>query len=356
MHQKEIEKRFLASIDPFTKRAFSPKNLKAVRQVLQKVEIDVELGYPCEGVVGAFIESIQNQLRSSMPDGSIDFKVSTRIEAHAGNKGIKGLPAIKNMIGIASNKGGVGKSTVALNLALALAKNGARVGLLDADVYGPSQPLMLGAQGRAQVENKVLQPKICHGLQTISMGYLIDPTAPMVWRGPMLGKAIEQMLYDTNWDALDYLFIDLPPGTGDIQLTLSQKMPLTGVVMVTTPQQIALGDVVRSCEAFNKLNVALLGIVENMSFYHCPNCGHDDAIFGRNGGQTLAQSQQIPFLGSLPLNALICSAGDQGLPFLIQNPDHAISKQFMEMAIQIAAQIALLPVDYSAKFPHVIIK
>lgn len=247
---------------------------------------------------------------------------------------------IKKIIAVASGKGGVGKSTVALNLALALKANGATVGLLDADIYGPSQPLMLNTQGKRPVLHEGgLKPVLAHGLQTMSMGYLIDEAAPMVWRGPMIGKALQQLLQDTHWEALDYLVIDLPPGTGDVQLTLCQKIPVDGAVIVTTPQDLALLDVKRACEMFIKLKVPMLGVVENMSFYHCTQCGHDEHIFGQAGGEVLAQDYKLPLLGKLPLDKVIREMSDQGCPPLIQAPDSQYSIVFREIAKMIAMDL-----------------
>lgn len=249
---------------------------------------------------------------------------------------------VKNMIAVGSGKGGVGKSTVAINLALALLKEGAKVGLLDADIYGPSQPTMLGmATQKPTVANGLLQPILQYGLQTMSIGYLIDATTPMVWRGPMLGKALQQLINDTAWEALDYLIIDLPPGTGDIQLTLCQKMPLNGAVIVTTPQDLALLDVRRACEMFIKMNIPLIGVVENMSVYHCQQCGHPAHLFGQGGADQLAQDYQLPLLGRLPLAMAIREMTDSGHPPVVQQPNGSYAEAFYEIARQLQKRIAV---------------
>ena len=264
---------------------------------------------------------------------------------------------IKKIIGVASGKGGVGKSTVAVNLALALARDGAKVGLLDADIYGPSQPMMVGAVGeRPEFKEGALQPVIRHGLQTMSMGYLIEQTAPMVWRGPMIGKALQQLLGDTEWDALDYLVIDLPPGTGDVQLTLCQKVPVNGIVMVTTPQDVALSDVRRACEMFQKMNVPMLGVVENMGLHHCSNCGHTESVFGAGGGGKLSAEYGLPLLGSLPLDKRIGDMTDSGLPPVVADPKGDFAGVFFAVADKVAALLAAQPKDYSSIFPKIVVE
>lgn len=271
--------------------------------------------------------------------------------------GKQSLTNVKNMIAVASGKGGVGKSTIAINLALALAKTGARVGILDADIYGPSQPTMLGAEGeRPVLKDKAWLPVIRHGLQSMSIGYLVDTNAAMVWRGPMLGKAVEQLLRDTKWDSLDYLVIDLPPGTGDIQLSLCQKAVVNGVVMVTTPQDLALSDVRRACEMFNKLNVPILGIVENMNSHHCSQCGHEERIFGEGGALKLAQQYGVSVLGAIPLDIRIREMTDSGHPPVVQAPESHYAQAFCQIAQEVMAKLALLPKDYSAKFPRIVVE
>lgn len=272
-------------------------------------------------------------------------------------KDIEAKQKINNIIVVASGKGGVGKSTIAVNLALALAKEGAKLGLLDADIYGPSQPAMLGASGeKPALKDGMLQPVVRHGIQSMSIGYLVGDIDALVWRGPMLGKAVQQMVRDTEWGILDYLIVDLPPGTGDVQLTVCQKIPIKGAVIVTTPQDMALLDVRRACEMFKKLNVPILGIVENMSTYHCSNCGHEEQLFGAGGAAKLAQEYGLTVLQSIPLAASIREMTDSGSPPVVQAPESDYAKAFCEMAKKLLAQLALQPKDYSAKFPKIVVE
>lgn len=267
------------------------------------------------------------------------------------------VKGVKKIIAVASGKGGVGKSTVSVNLALALAKNGAKVGLLDADVYGPSQPLMLNAQGeKPVVKNGLLQPIIRHGLQSMSMGYLVGEDAAMVWRGPMIGKALQQLIHDTEWTDLDYLVIDLPPGTGDIQLTLCQRIPLNGAVIVTTPQDLALADVIRACEMLNKLSVPILGVVENMSVYHCSKCGHEERVFGAGGGDKLAERFDAEILGRVPLDMRIREMTDHGNPTVVADPESVHTNTFVKIAEQLVKKVAAQPKDYSGLFPKIVVE
>lgn len=356
MLEKEIEAKLGLYLDPYLQKDLLAA--KAIRQVVvveDKVQIDLIFAYP-QQTNKKIICEIKELVQPSCPGKMIDVHIHFKAEPHTRPGGV-GMPNVKNIIAIASGKGGVGKSTVAVNMALALAKEGARVGILDADIYGPSQPAMLGWEGnKPVVQDKTFQPLMRHGLQTMSIGYLVDDTAAMMWRGPMLGKALEQLLNDTKWDDLDYLIVDLPPGTGDIQLTLCQKMPVSGAVIVTTPQDLALLDVRRACEMFKKLNVPILGVVENMSLYHCSKCGHEEAIFGTGGAKKLAEEYQIALLGSIPLDIHIREMTDSGIPPIVQDPESYYSQAFLETARQTAAKQALLTKDYSAKFPKIIIK
>jgi ATP-binding protein involved in chromosome partitioning len=264
---------------------------------------------------------------------------------------------ISKIIAVASGKGGVGKSTVAVNLALALAKTGASVGILDADIYGPSQPTMLGAaKQRPTLKDGVLEPIERHGIKSTSMGYLIEATAPVVWRGPVLGKAMHQLMHDTNWGKLDYLVVDLPPGTGDIQISLCQKIPVSGAVVVTTPQDMALLDVRRACEMFKKMNVPILGVVENMSMYHCSQCGHEEALFGVGGGATAAAEYDTVQLGAIPLAMQIREMTDSGVPPVVQAPDSEYAKSFNDIATKVAAILSQQPKNYAAKFPKIVVE
>jgi len=281
----------------------------------------------------------------------------TNIHTHAVQPSVKPLSGIKNILAIASGKGGVGKSTTASNLALALQKMGARVGLLDADIYGPNQSHMLGELERPEItDEKRFIPLIRHGLQTMSMAYLIDPDQPMVWRGPMTSKALQQLLFDTNWDDLDYLLIDMPPGTGDVQLTLAQKVPVSGAIIVTTPQEVALQDARKAIEMFNKVNVPILGIIENMSVHQCVACGHEESIFGQGGGAATAERYGIQFLGDLPLQSTIRACADAGKPIVLAEPESISAQRYMHIAKEIARVLAQRPRDYSHKFPNVVVE
>ncbi len=269
-----------------------------------------------------------------------------KIHRHLAANGVPALAQIKNIIAVASGKGGVGKSTVAVNLALALQAQGARVGLLDADIYGPSQPLMLGVKSKPTIRaDKLMEPIIAFGLQTMSIGYLIEAQTPAVWRGPMVSGALQQMLNNTVWEGLDYLLIDLPPGTGDIQLTLAQKVPVCGAVVVSTPQDVALIDVAKAIGMFTRVKVPILGLIENMSLHVCSNCGHQDAIFGSDGGARLAEENQVEFLGKLPLERKIRELGDCGTPIVAQDPQGPCTQLFLQIADKLSANIARLPRD-----------
>jgi len=267
------------------------------------------------------------------------------------------LPNIKHIVAVASGKGGVGKSTTAVNLAIALTKEGARTGILDADIYGPSQPTMLGINDRPEVKNgKTVLPIVAHGIQSMSIGYLVDETSPMVWRGPMVSMALQQLLHDTHWENLDYLIIDLPPGTGDVQLTLSQKIPVDGAVVVTTPQDLALMDARRAYEMFRKVNVATLGIIENMSTHTCTKCGHEEDIFGKGGAQKMARKYGLEILGSLPLDIKIREQTDSGVPTVIEEPKSKTTKTYREIAKRIMEKLSLQNETISGKFPKIVIK
>jgi len=283
--------------------------------------------------------------------------VDSRIVAHAVQRGVKRVPGVKNIIAVASGKGGVGKSTTAVNLALALAAEGATVGILDADIYGPSQPTMLGISGKPEsTDGKSIEPMEGHGLQAMSIGLLIDPETPMVWRGPMVTQALQQLLNETRWRDLDYLVIDLPPGTGDIQLTLSQQVPVTGAVIVTTPQDIALLDARRGLQMFRKVNIPILGIVENMSTHICSQCGHEEHVFGAGGGERMATDYDVDLLGSLPLDIRIRQEADSGRPTVIAEPDGRLSQIYRAIARKVAVRIADLQQDHSSAFPKIVIK
>lgn len=358
MDQNEIELRLGAYIDP--RLGTDLKTAKAVKRVqidFDHIEVDITVGYPNKGVSMEMAKSLSEWLAPVIGDKALKLRLSSRIEPHSGTQGVAGLPKIKNIIAVASGKGGVGKSTVAVNLALALSAEGAAVGLLDADIYGPSQPAMLATTGkRPVIENETFQPIESHGIKSMSIGYLVDGGAPLVWRGPMIGKAMQQMLNETNWGELDYLVIDLPPGTGDIQLTLCQKIPVSGAVIVTTPQDLALIDVRRACEMFQKLKVPILGVVENMSVFHCPKCGTEANIFGEGGAQKLAKEYDLGVLGAIPLDASIREQTDQGAPPMVSDPEGRVAGIFRDIAHKTAGKLSLQLKDYSSRFPKVVVE
>ena len=282
----------------------------------------------------------------------------SKIPAYATQPGIPPVPGVKNIIAVASGKGGVGKSTTAVNLALALQADGAHVGIVDADIYGPNQPQMLGVDTRPEGGKGKggLKPVVAHGLQTISMGYLVNANTPMVWRGPMVSQALQQLVGQTEWDDLDYLIVDMPPGTGDIQLTLSQKVPVCGVVIVTTPQEIALLDARKGLEMFRKVNINVLGVVENMSEYTCSHCGHHEAIFGEGGAERLCKETDCELLGKLPLDKSIREQADGGKPTVIAEPESEIANMYRTIARRIVAKLSLQPKNYSGKFPKIVVE
>ncbi len=358
MAQNQIELRLGEFHDP--QLGTDLKTAKAIKRVhvdFDHVEVDIAVGYPNQGVSDDMAKAMAEWLSPYLGDKALKLRLSSRIEAHAGRPGIAGLPTIKNIIAVASGKGGVGKSTVAVNLALALKAEGAKVGLLDADIYGPSQPSMLATTGRRpELENNKFIPIESHGIESMSIGYLVDGTAPMVWRGPMIGKAMEQMLQETNWGDLDYLIIDLPPGTGDIQLTLCQKMPVSGAVIVTTPQDLALVDVRRACEMFRKLNVPILGVIENMSTYHCTKCGHEEKIFGAGAAFKLAEEFDLSQLGTIPLDISIREQTDVGSPPVAAAPDSTIAKIYRDIARKAAGKLSLQGKDFSSRFPKIVVE
>jgi ATP-binding protein involved in chromosome partitioning len=342
-------------IDPNTGRDFvSGKQVRNLRIQGTEVSFDVELGYPAKSQIPALRRALVDAVRRVDGVGNVSVTLSTHVIAHAVQRGVQLLPAVKNIVAVASGKGGVGKSTMAVNLALALAAEGASVGVLDADIYGPSQPMMLGVQGRPEsADGKTMEPMENHGVQVMSIGFMIEPDNPMIWRGPMATQALEQLLRQTNWRELDYLIVDMPPGTGDIQLTLSQRVPLTGAVIVTTPQDIALLDARKGLKMFEKVGVPILGVVENMAVYHCPNCGHAEHIFGADGGRKMAAQYGVDYLGALPLSLSIREQADSGRPTVVADPDGEIAALYKAVARQMAVKIAGQAKDYSSRFPTI---
>lgn len=345
-------------IDPNTEvDLVASKTIKNLKIDEEEVSFEIVLGYPAKSQFDSLRKAAIAAIREIPNVKNVSVNVRSDIVAHAVQRGVKLLPHVKNIIAVASGKGGVGKSTTAVNLALALAAEGARVGVLDADIYGPSLPMMLGITGRPEsIAENTIEPMQGHGLQASSIGFLIEPDSPMVWRGPMVTSALEQLLRQTNWDQLDYLVVDMPPGTGDIQLTLSQKVPVTGSVIVTTPQDIALLDARKGLKMFEKVGIPILGIVENMSIYLCPNCGHSEHIFGSGGGQKMCQEYGVDFLGSLPLNLSIREQADAGRPTLVADPEGAISALYKGIARKVAIRIANISKDMSNKFPNIVVQ
>lgn len=321
------------------------------------LKVGLRLPFPLGDRKQAFIQALTDKIHQVCPHLKVSIELEFQIKAHQTQKDQKAHPQIKNVIGVASGKGGVGKSTTAIHLALALNHLGARVGLLDADIYGPSQPLMLGAgRQKATVARKKFEPVVRHGLQTMSIGYLVDENTPMVWRGPMVSGALQQLFWDTQWKPLDYLIIDLPPGTGDVQLTLAQKIPLTGAVMVTTPQPIAVLDVQKALTMFQKVSIHVLGLVENMSHHVCPSCHHTSAIFGEGGGQALAKRFNVPFLGQVPFDPRLRELGDQGRSLLVEQLDGTIAQTYQKMAIHLAACVGHRPICARAPFSNIVLE
>ena len=335
----------------------SSKSAKNIKVDGADVSLDVVLAYPAKSQIDLIRKLVITALRELPGVKNVSVNVTMNIVAHTVQRGVKLLPNVKNVIAVSSGKGGVGKSTTAVNLALALAAEGATVGILDADIYGPSQPMMLGITGRPEsIAENTIEPMEGHGLQASSIGFLIDPDSPMVWRGPMVTSALEQLLRQTNWRDVDYLIVDMPPGTGDIQLTLSQKVPVTGAVIVTTPQDIALLDARKGLKMFEKVGIPIIGIVENMSIYVCPNCNHQEHIFGQDGGKKMCEEYKVDFLGSLPLNLSIREQADSGRPTVVADPDGAISAIYKTIARKIAIQVAEMSKDMSSKFPSIVVQ
>jgi ATP-binding protein involved in chromosome partitioning len=354
----DVKAALSAVIDPNTEKDLvSGKTVKNIKVEGGDVSLDIELGYPANSQVEAIRASVTQALKSLPGAGAVKVNVSSKVISHTVQRGLKVMPNVKNIIAVASGKGGVGKSTTAVNLALALAAEGAQVGILDADIYGPSQPMMLGITGRPRsTDGKTMEPLENHGVQVSSIGFMIDPDEPMVWRGPMVTQALQQLLEQTNWRDLDYLIVDMPPGTGDIQLTLSQKVPVTGAVIVTTPQDIALLDARKGLKMFEKVGIPILGVVENMSTHICSNCGHTEAIFGEGGGEKMCADFGVEFLGKLPLRLDIREQTDSGHPTVVADPDGPVATIYKQIARKVAVKIAEKAKDMTSKFPSIVVK
>jgi ATP-binding protein involved in chromosome partitioning len=355
--QSQIEAALTEVVDPYLEKDLvSAKAVKSIVVDGNAVTVNVVLGYPAKGYVATLAAAIKTKL-TALGAANATVNVSWKVETHGVQKGVKAIGAIKNIIAVASGKGGVGKSTVSVNLALALAVEGATVGILDADIYGPSQPRMLGAQQKPESKDgNSIEPVMSHGLQSMSIGYLVDEETPMIWRGPMVTQALEQLLRDTNWKDIDYLIVDLPPGTGDTQLTLAQKVPVTGALIVTTPQDIALLDARKGLKMFQKVEIPVLGIIENMSTHVCSKCGHEEHIFGEGGGARMAKQYDVDLLGQLPLDIRIREETDNGRPTVIAEPESTIALLYRDIARRVSAKLSLQRKDYAAKFPNIVIQ
>ena len=345
-------------VDPNTgKDLVTGKAAKNIKVDGADIAVDIELGYPAKSQVEAIRKLVIDKLKTLAGVGNVSANVTQKIVAHTAQRGVKLVPGVKNIVAVASGKGGVGKSTTAVNLALALAAEGASVGILDADIYGPSQPQMLGISGQPEsADGKSLEPMQAHGIQAMSIGFLIDPEQPMVWRGPMVTQALTQLLGDTNWRDLDYLIVDMPPGTGDIQLTLAQQVPVTGAVIVTTPQDIALLDARKGLKMFDKVGIPILGIVENMSIHICSKCGNEEHIFGSGGGELMAKDYEVELLGALPLDIKIREQVDSGHPTVVADPNGRAAEIYRGIARRIGVKIAERAKDMSSKFPNIVIQ
>ena len=356
--QAQIEEKLATYVDPYLERDLvSTKCVKEISVDGASVSVSVLLGFPAAGYHATLAAKLKELLESIDGISTARVEVTTKVSAHSAQKGVKHIEGIKNIIAIASGKGGVGKSTTAVNLALALSAEGANVGILDADIYGPSQPRMLGVSGKPEsLDGKSLEPMNSYHLQAMSIGFLIDEETPMIWRGPMVTQALQQLLNDTNWKDLDYLIVDLPPGTGDIQLTLAQQVPVSGAVIVTTPQDIALLDARKGLKMFEKVEVPVLGIIENMSIHICSECGHEEHIFGEGGGERMSEQNNTDFLGALPLDIRIREETDAGKPTVVAEPEARISQIYREIARRTAAKLSLKTRDYAAKFPQIVIQ
>ena len=339
-------------VDPHTGRAFGPA-VQKLQMAGASASLDLVLGYPARSQQAALSELLLAAVRPLGVE-ALELSLRTEVIAHTVQRGLQLLPGVKNVVAVASGKGGVGKSTTAVNMALALAAEGARVGLLDADIYGPSQPMMMGIDGRPESEDgQTMEPLENHGVQVMSIGFLVNQDEAMIWRGPMATQALEQLLRQTNWKDLDYLIVDMPPGTGDIQLTLSQRVPMTGAVIVTTPQDIALLDARKGIKMFEKVGVPILGVVENMAVHVCTQCGHVEHIFGADGGKKMAAEYEMDYLGALPLNMQIRLQADSGMPTVIADPEGEIAQLYKSVARQVAVKIAAKAKDFSSKFPSI---
>jgi ATP-binding protein involved in chromosome partitioning len=356
--EEQVRAALQTFIDPATGKDYvAGKEARNIRVDGNDVSVEIVLGYPARSVIEGIRRELTDRIGKLAGVGKVGVDIQVKIVPHAVQRGLKLLGGVKNVIAVASGKGGVGKSTTAVNLALALAAEGAKAGILDADIYGPSQQMMMGLSGKPMSpDGKTIEPMVNYGVQAMSIGLLIDVDTPMVWRGPMVTQALEQLLRDTQWTDLDYLVVDLPPGTGDIQLTLSQKVPVTGAVIVTTPQDIALIDARKGLKMFEKVGVPILGLVENMSVHICSNCGHEEHVFGEGGAARMSNDYKVAVLGSLPLDIKIREHADSGKPTVVADPDSRSAQIYKEIARKVAARIAELAKDHSGAFPKIVVQ
>lgn len=339
------------------KDLISSRAIHHIRIDRDAVYLDIELAYPARSQVETIRQKVIAAVSVIPGVRAVYPNVTIKIVAHAVQVGVKRLPGVKNIIAVASGKGGVGKSTTAVNLALALADEGARVGILDADIYGPSLPTLLGIAGPPKaLDEKTMLPLEAHGVQANSIGFLVAQDSPMVWRGPMVTQALEQLLRQTQWQDLDYLIVDMPPGTGDIQLTLAQRVPVTGAVIVTTPQDLALLDARKGLKMFEKVGVPILGVIENMSLHRCSACGHTESIFGAGGGERICRDYGVEFLGSLPLDMSIREHADNGAPTVVAMPDSENALMYKTIARKVSIRVARLSKDMADKFPTIVVQ
>jgi ATP-binding protein involved in chromosome partitioning len=354
-----LRERLAGYVDPYLAQSLGDaKSVASVTLDGGVLAVDLVLGFPCGDYLAELEAALQDHLQPYLGQIRLQLTLRAQITAHAVQRTLKPLTNVKNIVAVASGKGGVGKSTTAANLALAWAAQGAKVGLLDADIYGPSQPLMMGIAGAKPVssDGKHMSPLRAHGIEVMSIGFMIDPEQPMVWRGPMVTQALTQLLSDTHWGELDYLVVDMPPGTGDIQLTLAQRVPVSGAVIVTTPQDIALLDARKGLKMFEKVEVRVLGVVENMSMHVCAQCGHIEHVFGSGGGARMAAQYGVQLLGELPLDIRIREDADGGAPTVIAEPGSTRAQAYFLMARRTAARLATLNKDYSRAFPKITVE
>jgi ATP-binding protein involved in chromosome partitioning len=356
LSEQQVESAIKEYVDEYLEQDLvAAKSVKNISVEGDKVTVDILLGFPAEGYKAKLSEALSEKIKAAGAS-DVTINISHRIDAHAVQKGVTPIQGVKNIIAVASGKGGVGKSTTTVNLALALAAEGAKVGILDADIYGPSQPRMMGINKKPEQVGDKLEPLVNYGIETMSIGYMIEEDTPMIWRGPMVTQALEQLLNDTHWQDLDYLMVDMPPGTGDTQLTLAQKVPVAGAVIVTTPQDIALIDAKKGLKMFEKVDVPVLGIVENMSIHICSNCGHEEHIFGTGGGEKMAEEFGVDMLGALPLDIHIREQSDSGKPSVVADPEGRIAQIYRDVARRMAAKLSKKAKEYGHKFPNIVIQ